>query len=144
MKTRPDALGTAKNESGSAKHELGTVTYGTSENESGSEKHEYGTQGPRYRFMFFAPGLIFGGIEGDGSCFHVLRSRTCFRQYRVRRVLFLFWRARTRSRRFRGSRVHFSCFALPNTFSTVPWASGPDFMFCSPGLVLCRTAGIGS
>jgi hypothetical protein len=28
--------------------------------------------------MFCAPGLIFGGIEGVQSHFHVLRSQTCF------------------------------------------------------------------
>jgi hypothetical protein len=29
-------------------------------------------------FMFCAPRLIFGGTEGVWSCFHVLRSQTCF------------------------------------------------------------------
>jgi hypothetical protein len=29
-------------------------------------------------FKFCAPGLVFGGAEGVGSCFHVLRSRTLF------------------------------------------------------------------
>jgi hypothetical protein len=38
--------------------------------------------------MFCAPELIFGGTEGVGSRFHVLRSRTGFRRYRGRRVLF--------------------------------------------------------
>jgi hypothetical protein len=31
-------------------------------------------------FMFYAPGLDFGGIEGVVSHFHVLRSRTHFRR----------------------------------------------------------------
>jgi hypothetical protein len=51
-------------------------------------------------FMFCAPGFIFGGSEGIGSRFHVLRSRTHFWQ-------------------FRGRRVTFSFFALPNSFSAV-------------------------
>jgi hypothetical protein len=33
-------------------------------------------------FIFCAPRLILGGTVGDGSRFHVLRSRTRFRQYR--------------------------------------------------------------
>jgi hypothetical protein len=74
-------------------------------------------------FMFCAPGLVFVGTEGVGSRFHVLRSRTLFRRYRGRRVLF-------------------SCFALPDTFSTVPTASGHVFMFCAPGLVFGGTEGV--
>jgi hypothetical protein len=38
--------------------------------------------------MFCASGLIFGGTEGVQSHFHVLRSQTCFRWCRVRRVSF--------------------------------------------------------
>jgi hypothetical protein len=64
-------------------------------------------------YMFCAPGLIFGGTKGVGSHFHVLRSRTHFLRYRRRRV-------------------PFSCFVLPNSFSAVPRASGPVFMFCGP------------
>jgi hypothetical protein len=75
--------------------------------------------------MFCAPGLIFGGIEGVGSSFHVLRSRTHFR-------------------RFRGRRVQFSCFALPNSFSAVPRVLGPVFMFCAPGLVFGGTKSVRS
>jgi hypothetical protein len=76
-------------------------------------------------FMFSASGHIFGGTEGVGSLFHVLRSRTRFRQYR-------------------GRRVPFSRFALPDSFSAVPRASGPFFMFCAPGLVFDGTEGVGS
>jgi hypothetical protein len=68
-------------------------------------------------FMLCGPGLIFGGSEGVGSRFHVLRSRTRFRRYR-------------------GRRVPFSCFALSNLFSAVPRASGTVFLFCAPGLVV--------
>jgi hypothetical protein len=66
--------------------------------------------------MFCWSGLFFGGIEGVGSRFHVLRAQTRFRRYR-------------------GRRVSFSCFARPNSFSAVPRASGPVFMFCALGLV---------
>jgi hypothetical protein len=38
----------------------------------------------------------------------------------------------------------FTCFALPDSFSTVLRASGPVFMFCAPGLVLSGTEGMGS
>jgi hypothetical protein len=61
-------------------------------------------------FMLYASGLVFGGSEGIGSRFHVLRVRTRFR-------------------RFRGRRVPFSCYTRPDTFSEVPRASGPVFMF---------------
>jgi hypothetical protein len=66
--------------------------------------------------MFFTPGLVFGGTEGVGSRFHVLRSRTRFRLYR-------------------GRRVPFSCLVLPDSFSAVPRASGPVFMFYAPRIV---------
>jgi hypothetical protein len=39
IKTRPDAIGYAEYESGSAKHENGTDALGTAENESVSAKH---------------------------------------------------------------------------------------------------------
>jgi hypothetical protein len=74
--------------------------------------------------MFFAPGLIFGGTEGFGPRFHVMRARNRFR-----------W--------FRGRRVSFSCFARPDSFSAVPRASCPFFMFCAPGLVFDGTESVG-
>jgi hypothetical protein len=67
-------------------------------------------------FMFCAPELAFGGTEGVGSYFNVLRCRTHFGRHR-------------------GRQVKFSCFALQNLFWAVPRASSPVFMFCSPGLV---------
>jgi hypothetical protein len=76
-------------------------------------------------FMFCTPGVIFGETEGVGSYFHVMGSRTHFRRYR-------------------GCRVPFSCFALPNSFSAVPWASGLVFMFCTLGLIFDGTVGVGS
>jgi hypothetical protein len=76
-------------------------------------------------FMFCAPRLVFGGTGGVGSRFHVLRAKTRFQRYR-------------------GPRVLFSCFASPDSFSTVPRASGHVFIFCAPGLVLAvpRASGI--
>jgi hypothetical protein len=76
-------------------------------------------------FMFCAPGHIFGGIEGVGSHFHVLCAQTSFRLYRARRV-------------------PFSCLALPDSFSVVPRALGPVFMFCASRLVFGGTEGVGS
>jgi hypothetical protein len=76
-------------------------------------------------FMFCAPGLVFGGTEGVGSRFHVLRSQTRFRRYLVRLI-------------------PFSCYALPDSFSTVPSTSGSVFLFYASGLVFGGTKGIGS
>jgi hypothetical protein len=42
-------------------------------------------------FMFCAHGHVFGGKEGVGTRFHVLRARTRFQQYRGRRVPFSFF-----------------------------------------------------
>jgi hypothetical protein len=134
-------------------------------------------------FLFCAPGLVFGGTEGVGSRLHVLRVRTRFQQYRGRRVPFSYFaitdsfsavptasgpvfifcalglvfvgtegvgsrfhvlRARTRFRRYRGSRVPFSCFARPNLFLAVPRAFDPVFLFYAPGLVFRGTEGVGS
>jgi hypothetical protein len=75
--------------------------------------------------MFCVSELVFGGTVGVGSRFHVLRYQTHFRRYRGRRVLF-------------------SCFALPNSFSTVPTASGTALMFCATRLVFGGTEGVGS
>jgi hypothetical protein len=76
-------------------------------------------------FMFCAPGFLYGVTEGIRSRFHVLRSPTHFRLYR-------------------GRRVPFPCFARPDSFSAVPSASSPVFMFCAPGLVFGVTEGVGS
>jgi hypothetical protein len=76
-------------------------------------------------FMFCAPKHVFGDVEGVASCFHVLRFRTSFRRYRGRRLLF-------------------SCFALPDTFSAVRRALGPIFMFFALGLVFGGSEGVES
>jgi hypothetical protein len=95
-------------------------------------------------FLFWAPELVNGGTDGVGSLFHVLRSRTRFRRYRVRRVLFHVLRAWTRFQLYRGRRVPFSCFARPDLFSAVPRASHHVFMFSAPGHVFGGTKGVGS
>jgi hypothetical protein len=76
-------------------------------------------------FMFCAPGLVLGGTEGVGSRFNDLRANIRFRRYR-------------------GRRVSFSCFALPDTFSAISRASSTVFMFCAPGLIFGGTEGVGS
>jgi hypothetical protein len=76
-------------------------------------------------FMFCAPGLVLGVTEDDRYRFLILRARTHFRQRRE-------------------CRVPFSCFALPDSFSVVPRASGPIFMFCAPALIISGTEGVGS
>jgi hypothetical protein len=76
-------------------------------------------------FMFCAAGLVFGGNEGVVCRFHVLHSRTHFRQCG--------WR-----------RVPFTCFALPDSFSVVPRASAPVLMICSDGFIFRGNEGDGS
>jgi hypothetical protein len=75
--------------------------------------------------MFCALGIILGVIEGDESHFHFLRSRTRFGRYR-------------------GNRVPFLSFALPDSFSTVPRALGLVFMFCAPGHFFGGTEAVGA
>jgi hypothetical protein len=76
-------------------------------------------------FMFCTPGIVFGGNGGVRSLFYVLRASNRFRRYR-------------------GRLIPFSCFSLPNSLLAVPWASGPVFMFCAPGLIFCGTEGVKS
>jgi hypothetical protein len=76
-------------------------------------------------FMFRAPELIFYGPEGNEFNFHVSRAGTSF------------WR-------YRGRRVVFSCFSLPDSFSVERMALGPVFMFCATGLVFDSIEGVGS
>jgi hypothetical protein len=76
-------------------------------------------------FMFCALRLVLGGVKCVGSRFHILPAMTRFR-------------------RGQGRRAPFSYFARPDSFSAVPSASGPVFMFCAPGLVLGCAECIGS
>jgi hypothetical protein len=132
--------------------------------------------------MLCVLGLCFVGTNGVGSRFHILRSRTHFRRYRGRRVRFSYFvlpdtfsavptasgpifmfcaivrvfdgaegvgsrfyvmRSRTHFRRCRVRRIPFSCFARSESFSAVPRASGPVFMFFALGLVFGGTEGVG-
>jgi hypothetical protein len=90
-------------------------------------------------FMFSATGLIFGGIEGVGSRFHVLCSRTCFGGTEGIGSHFNVLRSRTRFRRYIVRRVPLSCFTFPDSFSTVLRVSGQFFMFCAIRLVFSGT-----
>jgi hypothetical protein len=71
-------------------------------------------------FMFRTPELLFDFTDGFECRFHVLCSRSCFRRYR-------------------GRRVPFSCFAIPDSFPAVPRTSGPICMFGAPGHVFRGT-----
>jgi hypothetical protein len=93
-------------------------------------------------FMLCAPEPVFGGTKDVGSNFLVLRSRTCFRRYRGRRVLFSSFAQPNALSRYRGRRVPLSCFALPDSFSAVQRASGPVFIFCALGPVFDGTEGV--
>jgi hypothetical protein len=73
-------------------------------------------------FMICAHGNVFGGVR---SRFLVLRSKTCIR-------------------RCEGRRVSFSSFAHPYSFSVVPRASCPVFIFCALGQVFGGSEGVGS
>jgi hypothetical protein len=73
-------------------------------------------------FKFCAPVPVFDNSEGVGSSFHVLRSRTRFRQYQE-------------------CRVQFSCSALPDPFLAIPRALSLVFIFCAPGLIFGGTKG---
>jgi hypothetical protein len=76
-------------------------------------------------FMFCDPGLVWGGNEGAGSHFQVLRSQNCLGTYQR-------------------CRVPFSSFALPDTFLEVPSALGPIFLFCAPRLIFDGTEVVGA
>jgi hypothetical protein len=76
-------------------------------------------------FMFCASRLIFGVTEGVRSHFYVFHTCTHFQRYR-------------------GCRITFSSFAHPDSFSAVPSASGPFFMFCAPCHVFGGAEGVGS
>jgi hypothetical protein len=82
-----------------------------------------GASGPV--FFFCAPVHVFGGTEGVGSRFHVLRSQIHFRRYR-------------------GCRFPFLCYVRPDSFSAVLRASGPVFIFCTTELIFGGTEGVWS
>jgi hypothetical protein len=95
-------------------------------------------------FMICSNGFIFRGNEGVRSRFHVLSSQTRFRRSEgvvSRFHVMLSW---THFQRFRGRRVPFSSFASPYSYSAVPRALDPVFMFCAPRLVFGDTEDVGS
>jgi hypothetical protein len=95
-------------------------------------------------FMFCTPEHVFGGAEGVGSRFHILRSRTRFRRFRGRRVPFSCFALPDSFSAVLRTSGHFFCFPLPDTFSAVWRTSGPVFMFCAPGFVFGGSEGVGS
>jgi hypothetical protein len=94
-------------------------------------------------FMFSTSGHVFGGAKGVGSRFQVLRSRTRFGSTEGVGSTFHVLRSRNHFRLFRGRRVPFPCFALPDKFSTLSRASGTVFMLYTPGHVFGGTEGVG-
>jgi hypothetical protein len=84
-------------------------------------------------FMFCAPGLVSGFTKCVESSFHVLRSQTRFRLYL--RSSFHVFHVSTLFPHYRGRRFQFSCFALPDSFSAVPSAPGPIYIFSVVGPV---------
>jgi hypothetical protein len=105
-------------------------------------------------FMFCAPGLFFGDTEGVRSRFHVLPRasgsvlKCCAPELDFDgtdgvRFRFHVLCSRNHFRRYRRRRVPFSCFALPDSFSAVPRASGPIFMFFALGPIFHGTDGVG-
>jgi hypothetical protein len=100
-------------------------------------------RGRRVSFSCFALQDSFSPVpRASGPHFHVLRVRTRFRRYRGRQVPFHVLHARAGFRRYRGRRVPFSSFELPESFSAIPRASGPIFMFCAPVLIFGATEGV--
>jgi hypothetical protein len=102
------------------------------------------TRAPSPVFMFYVPGLIFGGTEGAVSTFHLLRPRLVSGDTEGVGSRFYVLLSRTHFQLYRGRRVQSSCFTLRNSFWTVPGASGLVFMFCAAGLVLGDIEGTGS
>jgi hypothetical protein len=90
-------------------------------------------------FMFCAFRLFFGGTEGVGCRYHILRSYTHFVRYRGCRVSFHVLRSWTPFGRYQGRQVHYSCFAHPDLFSAIPRVCGPVFIFCAPGHIFGET-----
>jgi hypothetical protein len=107
--------------------------------------------------MFFAAGLISGGIEGAGASYIFLLYWTRFRRCGGRRVQFsyfvlsdsFFAVSRVRGPVFifdgtEGPHILFSCFAISNHFWWYQGMSGPVLMFCGPRLILGSTEGVRS
>jgi hypothetical protein len=74
-----------------------------------------GTEGVESYFLVLRSQTVLGCTEGAVSRLHVLLSRTHFGQYWGRRVSFSCYG------------LLFSCFALPDSYSTIPTMSSPVF-----------------
>jgi hypothetical protein len=95
--------------------------------------------------MFCAPGLIFDDTKGVSSNFNVLRARTHFWWYRGRQLTFLsFALPNSFSTVPRASGPIFMFFGLPDSFSAIPRAPGPVYMFCTLGLIFGGVECVGS
>jgi hypothetical protein len=81
--------------------------------------------------------------EAVGSHLHVLRARTLFGGTECVGNHVHVLRARTHFRRYRGRQLPFSSFSRPESFSAVPMAWRPIFMFCVPVLGFDGTEGVG-
>jgi hypothetical protein len=92
--------------------------------------------------MFYALVLVFGGTDGVGSRFQVVRSGTHFGRCGWRRVPLSYFALPDKYSAVRGRLVPFSCFASPYSFFAIPKASGPIFMFCAPRLVFGGSKGV--
>jgi hypothetical protein len=116
----------------------------------------YGTKGHRVRYSCFALPASFSAVpRASGPIFMFCAPRFDFdsnedvsrarvRRYRGRLAPFPVLRSRTHFWWYLGRRVQFSCFKLLNSFSAVPRASGPFFMYYAFGHVLGSTEGVGS
>jgi hypothetical protein len=88
-----------------------------------------------------APRLIFGGIEGVCSRFHVLRARIHFRRYRGHWVPFSCFAHKVIFRGTEGVGSRFNILRA-HSFSAVLRVSGPVFMFCAPGVIFGDTESV--
>jgi hypothetical protein len=95
-------------------------------------------------FMFYGAELVFDGIEGVESCFHILRTRCRFPRFRGHRVPFSCFALHDSFSAFQGRRFSFASFARPDSISVVPRTFGPVFMFCAPGYVFDGAECVGS
>jgi hypothetical protein len=92
--------------------------------------------------MFCAPGPVFDSTERVGFNFHVLRSRTHFWRYRARRVQFSCFTHRYLFSALPRAPYIVLMFIPLDTFSAVPSASGPVFIFCAPRSIFGVTEGV--
>jgi hypothetical protein len=88
--------------------------------------------------------LIFGGTEGVGSSFYVLRSRTRFLRYRGRWVQFSCFALLDPIWAVPRASGQVLCFTFLYPFSAVPSSSDPVIMFLAPRLAFGGIEGVRS